>query len=441
MKPTIFLFLSLFLAFPAKSQMSQQQRDSLNTLTQADHQLMLERLGIDALRAGPSGNPQAPNAANADESKVRLENMPEPLVFESGKPVKNAKDWEKRKRELFELFDEEMYGRTPENLPSVKWELVWEKDSLIGGVLATYKKMKGIVDNSSFPRISVAIDFDYAVPKNVDKSVPVVMEFGWIWPAGMQRPSTPPEPTWQEQVLAAGWGFGVIIPTSYQADNGAGLRSGIIGLVNQGEPRKLDDWGTLKAWGWGASRALDLLEKDPKVDAKKVVIEGLSRYGKAALVTLAYDPRFAVGLIGSSGAGGAKLLHRVFGEQIENLASSGEYHWFAPNFINYAGPLDQDDLPVDAHELIALCAPRPMFISVGSPTVEGQWIDGKGMFDAAVLAGPVYDLLGKKPLSVTEFPPIQTLVEGDLAFRQHEGGHTVGPNWPYFIEWANRYLD
>src|SRR5690606_29860066 len=163
-------------------------------------------------------------------------------------------------------------------------------------------------------------------------------------------------------------------------------------------PRKLDDWGTLKAWGWGASRALDLLEKDPAVNAEKVTIEGLSRYGKAALVAMAYDERFAAGLIGSSGAGGAKMLRRVFGEQVENLAASGEYHWFTPNFVKYAGPMDQDDLPVDAHELIALCAPRPMFISVGSPVVEGQWIDGRGMFEAAVFAGPVYELLGKKPL-------------------------------------------
>jgi hypothetical protein len=435
------ILLFFLLAQHVEAQLNQAQRDSLNRLTQADHQLMLEKLGIDALRAGPSGNPQAPNAANSDESKVNLVNMPDQLIFEDGKTVKNKKDWGRRRVELFELFDREMYGRTPKNLPSVKWELIWEKDSLIGGILTNYKKMKGIVDNSVFPDISVAIDFDYAVPKNVDKSVPLVMEFGWIWPAGMQRPPAPSGPTWQEQVLAEGWGFGVIIPTSYQADNGAGLRSGIIGLVNKGEPRKLDDWGTLKAWAWGAGRALDLLEKDPKVNAKKVTIEGLSRYGKAALVTLAYDSRFALGLIGSSGAGGAKLLHREFGEQVENLASSGEYHWFTPNFIKYAGPLSHDDLPVDAHELIALCAPRPMFISVGSPTVEGQWIDGKGMFDAAVLAGPVYELVGKKPLAITEFPPIQTLVDGDLAFRQHEGGHTVGPNWPHFIEWAKRYLE
>lgn len=434
---SFWLFSQICLA-----QMTPQQRDSLNKLTQADHQLMMKMLGIDSLRPGPSGNPQAPNAANSDESRVRYENVPDPLVFESGKPVKNAKDWEARKTELFELFDREMYGRTPENLPSVSWELVWEKDTLIGSTETTYKKMKGIVDNSEYPSISVAIDFEYAVPKNVDKSVPLVMEFGWIWPAGMQRPPAPPGPTWQEQVLSQGWGFGVIIPTSYQADNGAGLRAGIIGLVNKGEPRKVDDWGTLKAWGWGASRALDHLENDPEVNADKVTIEGLSRYGKAAIVAMAYDSRFAVGLIGSSGAGGAKMLRRVFGEQVENLAASGEYHWFTPNFIKYAGPLNQDDLPVDAHELIALCAPRPMFISVGSPTVEGQWIDGKGMFEAAVFAGPVYKLLGKKPLPTSVFPPIQTFLDaGDIAFRQHEGGHTVGPNWPYFIEWAKMYLD
>jgi hypothetical protein len=220
------------------------------------------------------------------------------------------------------------------------------------------------------------------------------------------------------------------------------LRVGIIGLENKGEPRSLEDWGTLKAWAWGASRALDLLEGDSKVNAKKVVIEGLSRYGKAALVTMAYDERFAVGLIGSSGAGGAKLLRRTFGEQVENLVSSGEYHWFSPSFIRYAGPLSPNDLPVDAHELIALCAPRPMFISVGSPKVEGQWIDARGMFEATVLAGPVYELLGQKAMPTKDFPQIQTFLDsGELAFRQHEAGHTVGPNWPYFIQWSKKYLE
>lgn len=434
---SFWLFSQICLA-----QMTPQQRDSLNKLSQADHQLMMKMLGIESLRPGPSGNPEAPNAANSDETKVRVENMPDPLIFEEGSWVENAVDWEKRKLELKELFDREMYGRTPENLPGVKWELVWEKDTLIGSIETKYKKLKGIVDNSAFPGISVSIDFEYGVPKNAEQPVPLIMEFGWIWPAGMQRPPAPPGPSWQEQLLKEGWGFGVIIPTSFQADNGAGLRSGIIGLVNKGESRKLDDWGTLKAWAWGASRALDFLETDPKVDKSKIGIEGLSRYGKAALVAMAYEPRFSIGLIGSSGAGGAKLLRRIFGEQVENLAASGEYHWFAPNFIKYAGPLNHNDLPVDAHELIALCAPRPVFISVGSPTVEGQWIDAKGMFDAEVLAGPVYELLGKKSLPTAQFPPIQTFLDaGDLAFRQHEGGHTVGPNWPYFIGWARKYLD
>jgi hypothetical protein len=193
-------------------------------------------------------------------------------------------------------------------------------------------------------------------------------------------------------------GYAIIIPSSIQADNGAGLTRGIIGLVNKGQPRKPDDWGALRAWAWGASRALDYFETDRAVDAKRVGIEGLSRYGKAAIVTMAYDPRFAIGFIGSSGEGGAKLHRRNFGELVENVAGAGEYHWMAGNFIKYAGPLTWNDLPVDAHELVALCAPRPVFISCGSFEVEGGWVDAKGMFLAAAGAGPVYRLLGRKDL-------------------------------------------
>ena len=227
-----------------------------------------------------------------------------------------------------------------------------------------------------------------------------------------------------------------------QADNGAGLTEGIIGLVNKGQPRKLDDWGALRAWAWGASRALDYFESDKAVDPKQVGIEGLSRYGKAALVTMAYDQRFAIGFIGSSGAGGAKILRRNFGEQVENIASTAEYHWMAGNFMKYAGPLPVSALPVDAHELIALCAPRPVFISSGSQQVEGGRVDAKGMFLGAVFAGPVYKLLGKRDLGTPEFPPVETaLISGDIAFRQHSGGHTTGPNWPTFLIFASRYIN
>jgi hypothetical protein len=235
-------------------------------------------------------------------------------------------------------------------------------------------------------------------------------------------------------------GYATIIPTSVQADNGAGLTEGIIGLVNKGQPRKLDDWGALRAWAWGASRALDYFETDRSVDAHQVGLEGHSRYGKATLVTMAYDPRFAIAFVSSSGAGGAALWRRNLGKQIGNVAGTNEYHWMAGNFLKYAGPLTPKDMPVDSDELIALCAPRPVFISGGATHGDG-WVDAHGMFLAAVAAGLVYALLGKKDLGTAEFPSMETpLLNGDIAFRQHSGGHTPAPNWPTFIEFAGRYL-
>jgi hypothetical protein len=348
-----------------------------------------------------------------------------------------------------EDFDREVYGRVPANVPGVKWEVASTTREMNGDHPVVVKKLVGHVDNSAYPQLEVNLDLTLTTPADARGPVPVIMEFGFSFPAGA-RPPAPPAggraapagPTWQQQLLAKGWGYAILVPTSFQADNGAGLTSGIIGLTNRGEPRKPDDWGALRAWGWGASRALDYFETDPAVNAKAVGIEGLSRYGKAALVAMAYEPRFAIGFIGSSGAGGAKLLRRVFGEQVENLAASGEYHWFAGNFIKYAGPLTPNDLPVDAHELIAMAAPRPVFISVGSPAVEGNWVDGRGTFLAGVAAGPVYRLLGKKDLGVSEMPPMETgLLDGEIAFRQHSGGHTTGPNWPAFITYASRYLE
>jgi hypothetical protein len=434
------LIICLLLHFFTFAQVSQQNRDSIAKLSQADHQLMLQKLGIKSLRPGPSGNPSASNAANSDEEKATpYTSLPDPLIFDNGSRVKSTKDWDKRSLELKEHFAREIYGRIPENIPAVAWEIIEEKDSLFGTVNARFKKLLGRVDNSSFPDIPVNIEMMMATPLNAKSAVPLIMQFSWVWPPSMNRPK-PEGPTWQEQMLQEGWGFAMLIPTSFQADNGAGLRAGIIGLVNKGEPRKLDDWGTLRAWGWGASRALDYLETDPLVDANKIGIEGLSRYGKAALVAMVDEPRFAIGFIASSGAGGTKIFRRIYGEQVENLASSGEYHWFTPNFIKYAGPLTPMDMPIDAHQMLALCAPRPVFISGGDPNVEGHWIDAVGMFKTAVEASPVYELLGKKGITLQPYPGTNVgLLDGDLVFRQHDGGHTEGPNWRYFIEFAQRY--
>jgi hypothetical protein len=374
-----------------------------------------------------------------------------------GTPVTTAAQWRtKRRAEIVELFDREVYGRVPETTPAVKWEVAETKEEKVGETPVVTKKLVGHVDHSAYPLIKVDIQLTLTTPAEAKGGVPVIMEFGFggFGPFGARRPGgaqgggtgRPPGgpfgqgPTWQQQVIAKGWGYAIVVPNSIQADNGGGLTEGIIGLCNKGQPRKPEDWGALRAWAWGASRALDYFETDPAVDAKRVGIEGLSRYGKAAVVAMAYDERFAVGFIGSSGEGGVKLHRRNFGEQVENVAGSGEYHWMAGNFLKYAGPLTKNDLPVDAHELIALCAPRPVFVSVGSPMVEGNWVDGRGMFLAAVAAGPVYELLGKKGLGTDEMPPIETgLTAGEIAFRQHSGGHTTGPNWPAFLEWAGRY--
>jgi hypothetical protein len=440
-KPGILLLFAFSLSLTAQAQFSQARRDSLNKLSAQDHQLMMRKLGITELRPGPSGNPEAPNAANTDESKASpYTSLPDPLIFNDGTAVNTAEEWGKRRLEILEDFDREIYGRVPENTPAVSWEVITEKDTVDGSYPVKVKELVGHVDNAAYPSIGVAIQMSLTRPAKAEAPVPVIMEFSWNFP-GIARRRQSGEPTGPQQLLEKGWGYAKLIPTSFQADNGAGLSKGIIGLMNKGQARKLDDWGTLRAWAWGASRAMDYFETDEDVDEKRVGIAGLSRYGKAALVALAYEPRLAIGLIGSSGAGGAKILRRIYGEQVENLASSGEYHWFAPNFIKYAGPLTPNDLPVDAHELIALCAPRPVFISVGSPSVEGHWVDAKGMFLAALHAGPVYSLLEKKDLGVTEFPPQETsLTDGDIAFRQHAGGHTIQPNWPYFIKFAERYF-
>jgi hypothetical protein len=378
--------------------------------------------------------------------------LPDPLVLKNGRKVTTPEMWWKQRRpEIVEDFDREIYGRVPADTPRIDWKVVTKTKETLYGVSAVTKKLKGHVDNSAYPPITVDIDLTLTTPANAAGPVPVMMEFG-LAPevlAAIKKRFTDAQwaafngnaPPWQQLVLAKGWGYAILIPTSVQADNGEGLTQGIIGLMNKGQPRKPDDWGALRAWAWGASRALDYFETNKSVDAKRVGIEGLSRYGKAALVTMAYDSRFAIGFIGSSGEGGAKILRRKFGEQVENVASSSEYHWMAGNFLKYAGPLTPDDLPVDAHELIALCAPRPVFISVGSQQVEGGWIDAKGNFLGGVGAGPVYRLLGKKDLGTSEMPPMETaLVDGDIAFRQHSAGHTTAPNWPTFLTFADRYM-
>ncbi len=428
----------------AVQQVAEKYPPVVHLTAEQDHQRLIDLLGIKELRPGRDGyHKDLPNSANYDEAKANpFPKLPDPLITNDGKRVTTAKMWwQVRRPQIVELFDREIYGRVPADAPAVHWEVTATKRGEDAGVPTVTKSLIGHVDNSAYPLIDVNIKMELTTPANAKESVPVILEYGFIGKPPFPLPPPPPGPTWQEMLLAKGWGYAVLAPYSVQADNGAGLTEGIIGLCNHGQPRKLDDWGALRAWAWGGSRAMDYFASDPAVNAKQVGITGHSRFGKAALVTEAYDPRFAIGYISSSGEGGAKLSRRNWGETIENLTDKSEYHWMAGNFLKYGGPEQWSDLPVDSHELIALCAPRPVFVSAGTLEKGDGWVDARGMFMAEVAAGPVYRLLGAKGLNSTEFPPVLTPdIGGDLAFRQHGEGHTPLPNWPTFIEFASRYF-
>ncbi len=334
--------------------------------------------------------------------------------MKNGQRVSTASQWRERRRpEIVEDFEREVLGRVPSHVPRVIWNTTATSDSKTGVFPVIQKQLVGHAENSSCPAIAVDIQMTLVTPANAKGPVPVMMMFGSaallkrMADVFASRPelkkalgSDPPS---AEQLIAGGWGYAFLDPGSIQPDNGAGLTKGIIGLTNQGRPRKPEDWGALRAWAWGASRGLDYLETDQAVDAKRVGIEGVSRYGKAALVTMAFDTRFAVVLVGSSGEGGAKPHRRNFGEAVESLTGSGEYHWMAGNFLKYGaaeasfGSKNAGDLPVDSNELIALCAPRPTFISYGIPEKgDAKWLDHQGSFMATVAARARVPVVGRE---------------------------------------------
>ncbi len=508
---TSLRFTLTMVVLAASGGVAQQSQVAMLT-SQQDHDRQMRLLKISGFPAGPD----AYQAATYDEAAANpYPTLPDPLVMNDGSKVTTPAQWTKRRAEIKELFDREVYGRVPANTPKVTWEVVSNDKGvpmsapLFGGppqqvsdIAVITKQLVGHVDNSSYPAITVNIGMTLVTPASATGPVPIVMQFGAGGPnpmpanntpnpcapppgtpargAGAGRAGVPPlagagrgpagptGPNWQAQLLQKGWGYAMLNTSSIQADSGCGLTVGIIGLMNKGQPRKMDDWGSLRALAWGADRAMDYFETDKTVDAKHVGVEGHSRWGKATLVTMAYDERFAIGYVSSSGEGGAKLNRRKYGELIENLNATNEYHWMAGNFMKYGGRWDQ--LPVDSHELIAMVAPRPLFLGAGSGpitnpdgtyqlmTADDQrcqknrgpcetqpvnimdaWADAKGTFLAGVGADPVYRLLGKKALGTTEFPKMETgLMDGDLAFRQHAGPHTDAPNWPTFIEFAER---
>ena len=436
------------------------------------------------------------------DDKAAMGNMtlPDPLTMNNGKKVTTASEWKKRRQELLTLLQTEVYGVRPKSIPKVTWTVANTSKGITvtgrgGGPSATYreadvvtKNLIGRVDNKAYPDLNVTIQAQMIAPANA-VGVPAVIVFGggaFALPSGVAATTNacpapapaagagrgaapaptaaPPMPVDAEEVLKKGWAIVYMNSASVQADGGCGLTQGIIGLVNKGQPRSVTDWGVLSAWGWGASRVLDYLETDKMVDARRVAPMGASRSGKAALIGMVLDERFATGFIASSGEGGAKLNRRKYGETVDDVAAN-YYFWMGNNFLKYAG--NWDKMPVDSHDLFAVLAPRPVFVSGGAlhemnsdgtykttiiangtqqvtpfgGTTSDAWVDPKGSYLAQVAANPVYELLGKKGVQ-TPFPAIDTpVLAGDMGFYQHTSGHTATPAWPIFVKFAAKYWD
>ena len=400
-------------------------------------------------RSDANGNPlrRAPtgHVSNYDEAKVGTYTLPDPLVLQNGKPVGDAKTWARKRRpEILELYETEIYGRVPKRAPKVKWEVAETDAHALDGA-AVKKSIVGRIGGVDGPKVNVTL----YVPTKTGKRVPVVLHmqfFGGATTTSATVPLLTNVPVRQRfsengpltNILARGYGYATFRYTQFEGDS----RTNNVNLVrklalppNQTEPAA-DEWGTISAWAWGASRVLDCLETDRGVDAKRVAIMGHSRLGKTALWAGARDSRFALVFSSCSGEMGASLARRDFGETVDDMAAN--FPWqFAGNFQKYSA--HWNDMPVDSHLLIALAAPRPVFVTGGT---QDQWADPHGMFLAQVAAGPVYRLLGKKDLGPSELPPLDTpLILGELGFHYHTGGHTItAEDWKAFLDFADRHL-
>ena len=416
-------------------------------------------------RSDPKGNPvrlakATGHVSNYSEDKVRPYTLPDPLVMASGERVTSAEQWFKARRpEILKFYRDEIYGRVPANAPKVTWEV--SRDRRRGPRRHGDHEARGRPDGrqAGWP----ADEPDRLPPGQGERAGAGAPEHHLrLRPgargqaAGKDRTATgrrAGEGRGREtaprrarpggfdpvgEVLGRGWGYASLTYGEIQPDRADRWTEGVIGLtLKEGQTRPApDEWGTISAWAWGISRAIDYLETDPAVDARRIAITGASRLGKTVLWAGAQDERVAAVFSVVSGEMGAALIRRDWGETLDDMAQN--FPWqFAGNLQKWAGRWDE--LPVDQHMLIALCAPRPVYVNGG---LTDQWSDPKGEFLAMVAAGPVYRLLGGKDLGVTELPPLDAPVTGgDLAFHYHSGGHMAVPaDWKAFLDFAERHF-
>lgn len=368
-----------------------------------------------------------------EESKVPQYELPDPLKPADGSEVRTPGEWSSRRAEVLELFRSEMYGRRPGPPERLVFETVEEDAAAMDGKatlrrVAVVSRQAGrehrfeltlFLPNEPKTPAPVFLLINNRGPENTD---PTRREKSGFWPA--------------EEVIARGYGIAAIQNRELAPDDKEKFRDGVIRLFEgdeAAERRPGDACAALAAWGWGASRALDYLETDPRVDAKKVAVLGHSRGGKAALWAGAEDDRFALVISNDSGCGGAALSRRRFGETVERINASFP-HWFCDNFKKYDGR--EDDLPLDQHTLVSLIAPRAVYVASAD---EDLWADPRGEFLSVAHASPVYALFGHPPIEPDAMPPLdRPLASGPRGYHVRSGGHNLTPeDWRHYMDFAD----
>jgi (4-O-methyl)-D-glucuronate---lignin esterase len=410
-------------------------------------------------KSDPGGNPvrlarATGHVSNYAEDRVSPFTLPDPLLLANGQRVTTAAMWrDQRRPEILKFYETEIYGRVPANAPRVVWE-VTETDQNAREGTAIMKRIVGRMgDRADGPKMNLTL----YLPAKASGPVPVLLNLTFAFGAGRGGAGKAPPakadgkaapadaaktkargPAFDSigAVLAHGWGYASLGYTDIQPDRPDQWTQGVIGLtLKEGQTRPApDEWGTISAWAWGLSRAIDYLETDSAVNAKQISISGASRLGKTVLWASAQDQRVAAVFSIVSGEMGASLIRRDWGETLDDMAQNFGYQ-FSGNLQKWVGKWN--DLPVDQHQLIALSAPRPVYVNGG---LTDQWSDPKGEFLSLVAAGPVYRLLGARDLGVTDLPSLdQPITSGNLAFHYHSSGHTAVPaDWQAFLDFADR---
>lgn len=406
---------------------------------------------------------QDPPGVNYDESKVPSYTLPDPLRFRGGGQVRSAQDWKKRRAEILRLFEQEVYGRTVAARPAgMRFETVSPAEPALGGAVLRKQARIHFSDRPDGPRMDLLLYF----PRNSAGKSPVFLGLNFMGNQTVRNdPAVPLNPNWirssaahgivdnrateksrgsrasrwaVERITQAGFGLATACYADITPDNDRdAFRTGVIPLFYRaGQQRPApDEWGAIGAWAWGLSRALDYLEQEPLADAKRVAVMGHSRLGKAALWAGAQDERFALVISNNSGCMGAALSRRRYGETVARITRSFPY-WFCGNFLKYADR--EDDLPVDQHMLIALCAPRPVYAASAE---QDRWADPRGEFLSLVHADPVYRLLGTDGMPAKEMPRLHEPVMGRLGYHIRAGVHDVTDyDWQQYIAFASRHF-